>query len=747
MGDLNFSFFRNLMNRLGYILVCLFIPSVVEAVELTASEKLYLKQVGQIRFCTAISSLPLDDIQDGKHIGIGAEYMKHFRNFMQIPFVLVETSSWQESLDAIKQGKCDVIGLAARTPQRESYLIFTKTYVEVPFVVVTTQEKFFVSKLGDLVEKNLSLGVQRGYAYVDLLKNRYPEINLVEVESTEDALEKVTSGKLFGFMSGLNMAGYAIQSGGYTNLKINGQFDELSTIKLGLGVRKGMPQLRAIINKSIDSIPDTVKKQIDGSWLTVTYQIVEDRGRLFQILIIASVILVFLGYRQFHLNQHNKQLAIREKEIWHQANYDFLTGLPNRRLFQDRLSHKITRTTRTGSSFALLLIDLDKFKEVNDTLGHDQGDKLLVEAANRIESCIRKSDSVARLGGDEFVVLVDDTIQRGSVETVVQKILDSLSKPYELKEQCYMSASVGITLCPRDSRDMVELLKNADQAMYAAKETGRSQFHYFTPELQNSAIKRMQLIKELRIAVSEQQFEVFYQPIVSLDSGICYKAEALIRWNHPENGLVSPFDFIPILEDTGMINKVGHWIFLEAAKKANQLRNHGYPDFQISVNASPIQFQSLSTFDWLSKLKKENIATSAVAIEITESTLMEQIHMVSEHLLELRDAGVQVSLDDFGTGYSSLAYLNRFDIDYLKIDKSFVQSMDAKTNDLALCEAIIVMAHKLGLKVIAEGVETEEQAELLFNAGCDFGQGYFFARPLESSQLDSFLKARQQKAS
>ena len=735
-----FSPFRQASSLLFLIVYCLFTSQQVSGVTLTLEEKGYLNSLGEIRLCTAVDSMPLDDVIDGKHIGINAEYMRIFETFIQTPIVLHETSSWYNSLLAVKNGECEIIALAAKTPQREAYLLFTDSYVSIPFVVVTTQEKFFISRLSELIEKQLTLGVQKGYAYVDLLKNKHPDAILIEVESTEEALEKVSRGEIFGFLTGLNMAGYSIQQGGYTNLKINGQFDELSVIQLGIGVRKEMPLLKDIFNKAISSVPAEVKKRVDNSWLSIRYEIVEDYQRLIQFSVVAATILLFLGYRQYHLKRLNAKLEDREKAIWRQANFDFLTELPNRRLFQDRLSQKLSKSMRSQISFALMLIDLDGFKEINDTWGHDQGDEMLIETAKRIKDCLRKSDTIARLGGDEFVVLLDDSAQGMNVEMVAQKILRALSEPFNLKEQAFVSASIGITLCPRDGNNMVELLKNADQAMYAAKDKGRNNFHYFTPEMQATAVHRMQMISELRTAIETDQFEVFYQPIVNLKTQQFDKAEALLRWRHPQKGLVSPLDFIPILEETGLINQVGRWVFIQAAKQAANIREWVNPAFQISINTSPIQYLSRSTFGFVSLLDDLNIPPSAVAIEITESTLMEQVDLVSQHLFDLRDNGVQVSLDDFGTGYSSLAYLKKFDIDYLKIDKSFVDNLSADSNDLVLCEAMIVMAHKIGLSVIAEGVEDSRQANLLKSVNCDFAQGYHFARPLDEQQLVEFLQ-------
>lgn len=300
------------------------------------------------------------------------------------------------------------------------------------------------------------------------------------------------------------------------------------------------------------------------------------------------------------------------------------------------------------------------------------------------------------------------------------------------EETAYITASIGITLYPDDATSIEGLLKHADQAMYAAKDQGRNRFNYFTPSMQEYAKYRMRLIQDLRQAVSNKEFELHYQPIVSLTTGEVAKAEALIRWTHAERGSVSPGEFISVAEDTGLIVEIGNWVFEQAARQSAAWRDELGVDIQISVNKSPIQFRDEGALlhNWLELLQDLNITGAGVCVEITEGLLLDASMGVTEKLLAYRDAGVQVSLDDFGTGYSSLAYLKKFDIDYLKIDQSFTRHIDTDTNDQILCEAIIVMAHKLGMKVIAEGVETEAQRQVLLSAGCDYGQGYLFSKPI-----------------
>lgn len=433
-----------------------------------------------------------------------------------------------------------------------------------------------------------------------------------------------------------------------------------------------------------------------------------------------------------------------EAIIWQQANYDTLTSLPNRRLFHDRLAQELKKAERDNSSLALMFIDLDHFKEVNDTLGHEVGDFLLQESANRITKCVRDTDTVARLGGDEFTVILPKITDTERLENIARSIINTLAIPFHFGEQpAYVSASIGITIFPNDAGNISSLLRNADQAMYVAKSKGRNQFSYFTSSMQESAHMRLQLSNDLRVALDAGQLEVYYQPIVEFATGHVNKAEALIRWHHPSLGMVSPAVFIPLAEDIGLINAIGDWVFRQSAlqalswhlNKATNLQN-----IQISVNKSPRQFGAdnlnLEIIEWLHKL---SLPPSCIVIEITEGLLMDSREEVKNTLLAYRDAGIQVSLDDFGTGYSAMSYLQRFDIDYIKIDQSFVRNMVNNVGDQAIVDAIIVMAHKLGMKVIAEGVETAQQRDILAAAGCDYGQGYLFARPMPAAQFDEFL--------
>jgi diguanylate cyclase (GGDEF)-like protein/PAS domain S-box-containing protein len=450
-------------------------------------------------------------------------------------------------------------------------------------------------------------------------------------------------------------------------------------------------------------------------------------------------------YRRVSLFYDITEKKRSEELIWRQANFDSHTGLPNRRMFYDRLEQMLKLAHRTGLPVALMFIDLDHFKEVNDTLGHDMGDVLLHEAARRLSSCVRESDTVARMGGDEFTVILGEIADTERVSRIAQTILDRLAEPFLLGEETvYVSASIGITLYPDDADDADLLVKNADRAMYAAKRHGRNRYGYFTAALQESTQTRMRMTTDLRHALLKKQFQLHYQPIVSLDDGAIHKAEALIRWQHPSRGLIRPDEFIPVAEETGLIVAMGNWVFFEAARQVALWRAAYHADLQVSVNKSPVQFRSSETGNeaWFEHLRQLGLPGQSIIIEITESLLLDASSETSDRLLRFRDAGMQVSLDDFGTGYSSLAYLKKFDIDYLKIDQSFVRNLTSESEDMAICEAMIVMAHKLGMKVVAEGIETQAQCDLLTSIGCDFGQGYLFSRPLPAEAFEQLLKSR-----
>jgi len=425
------------------------------------------------------------------------------------------------------------------------------------------------------------------------------------------------------------------------------------------------------------------------------------------------------------------------------AHYDPLTHLPNRRLLADRVGHAIQRSSRNQDQHALLFIDLDHFKRINDTIGHTAGDRLLTVIANRLTKCVRASDTVARLGGDEFAVLLEDTASPMDAERIAEKILTSLAEPVQLEgRDWYIGASIGIGLSPRDGEDMATLLKNADTAMYRAKEDGRHCFRFFDEGMAERAALQVARETALRLAVQHRAFSLHYQPQIDLASGAVTGVEALIRWRQGDK-LVSPLEFIPLAEETGLIAPIGRWVLDTACRDIAGLHAAGETGIKLSVNISAIELKQADFVEHvMMALAESGLPPENLELEITESTMMVDVARVASVLDTLAAMGVGMAIDDFGTGYSSLAYLKQLPVDYLKIDRSFVRDVPKDLEDSTIVRAILTMSCTLGIKVVAEGIETEEQMRFLRDEGCHIGQGYLISRPQPLDDLIGWLKLR-----
>ncbi|KZN58183.1 hypothetical protein N473_05425 [Pseudoalteromonas luteoviolacea CPMOR-1] len=428
----------------------------------------------------------------------------------------------------------------------------------------------------------------------------------------------------------------------------------------------------------------------------------------------------------------------KDEQLWRQSHFDELTDLPNRTSLKKQLN---TLFGLPEHNFAVLLLDIDHFKDINDTLGHYYGDLLLQDIAKRLKKLTESSARLTRIGGDEFVLIYDRCADQHCASEFAENILEALKAPFKLdNETCYIAASIGIALAPKDGENTEQLLKAADQAMYKAKQIGRNGFALFSAELREQAEQRILLLKDMRQALTQNQFEMYFQPIVSMHTQQITKAEALIRWQHPDKGMISPAEFIPLAEETQLIHQLGEFAF-DQAVQVLQLTRTLNKYIQLSINVSPIQFSAKHTtlLAWQQQLAKHQLTPDMLVLEITEGLMMQGEGRSQKRLTKLIQQGFAIALDDFGTGYSSLAYLKQMDTEFIKIDKRFVDGIEHNQDDLVLCETMILMAHQLGLKVIAEGIETETQHELLKQAGCDFGQGYFYSKPLPKSAFIDFL--------
>jgi diguanylate cyclase (GGDEF)-like protein/PAS domain S-box-containing protein len=446
---------------------------------------------------------------------------------------------------------------------------------------------------------------------------------------------------------------------------------------------------------------------------------------------------------QFHDISEQKQ---KDELIWRQTNFDALTGLPNRRLFLDRLEQDLKKAGGAaggqGHGLGVLLLDLDRFKEINDSYGHAKGDSALVEMTRRLAHCVAEDATIARLGSNMFALVLSEFDGRRHLETTADAIIGAIGAPLELGpgDVAYVSASVGISVFPDDGIDAAELVSNAEQAVYLAKSAGRGRFQYFTPALQQHARDKLALTNDLRAALARKQLQVHYQPIVETATGRIRKAEALLRWHHPEHGMISPARFIPLAEEAGLIHEIGEWVLLEAIASIERWqRAYGFV-VELSVNVSPLQFEGRATLPWLERVVNAGLPPNSITIEITEGVLVSDAEQVTRCLRALHQAGAKVSIDDFGTGFSSLSYLKQFDVDYLKIDKSFINHLTEDGSDKALTEAIVDLAHRLGIEAIAEGVETGAQRDMLAAFGCDYIQGYHFSPAVPREAFEVFLE-------
>jgi diguanylate cyclase (GGDEF)-like protein len=450
------------------------------------------------------------------------------------------------------------------------------------------------------------------------------------------------------------------------------------------------------------------------------------------------------------LERIRTELEESREHFRHAAFHDALTGLPNRALLTDHLKLSIGRARRRPEHlFAVLFLDLDRFKNINDSLGHAAGDQFLVEIAWRLQGCLRPSDAVARLGGDEFAILLDGLDANEDAVRVAERVQDELARPFRLDgHDVYTTASIGITLCTSYYDSPEKILRDADTAMYQAKEKGKARYELFDATMHANVVARLHLENDLRRAVDQQEFQVYYQPIIALDTGRIAGFEALVRWCHPERGVVSPAEFIPLAEETGLIMELGEWVLRESCRQMRRwtLDVQTLHPLMISVNLSTRQFAQPDLVDRIKKILRETgLDQRQLKLEITESAVMENAESAASMLVELRELGVKLSIDDFGTGYSSLAYLHRFPVDTLKIDRSFISRMNDGDENAEIVRTVVTLATNLGMAVVAEGVETDEQHECLRELKCEYAQGYLFSRPVDAETALALMLVNQQE--
>lgn len=600
----------------------------------------------------------------------------------------------KSSRDAGKKGRILLVDDTSANLRLLTNILSENGYIVHPAISAQLALRFLKATLPDLILLDIVMPGMNGYRLCEHLKadRRTRDIPVIFISSADQELDKM---RAFG-------------SGGVDYIVRPLQAEEvLARIKTHLSLRSLQKHLEEIVQER-------------------TAALLEANTRL-QI--------------------ENLERRQAENRIRHMAHYDGLTGLPNRILLQDRIKQMITGSRRNAEKGAVLFLDLDYFKNINDSLGHQIGDCVLQMAAVRLKNCVREDDTVARLGGDEFVLCLPSLHAHEYAAVVAQKTLDALAQPFMVDgHRLHVNGSIGISIYPEDGADMETLMRTADTAMYSAKEKGRGNFQFFTPSLNNAAQLRLSLENRLRQALERDELALHYQPQVNLADGMVISAEALLRWEQPGKATISCGEFIPLAEETGLIHPIGEWVLRQACRQARKWHEAGFPALHMAVNLSPRQVAQPRFLELVADvLKEENLPPTALDLEITESTLLQRSENVIETLNRLSEMGVQLSVDDFGTGYSSLSYLQRLPVQAIKIDQSFVRNIGMEPNATALVSAIIAMAHSLHMKVMAEGVENERQVDFLLSQGCPYAQGYYYGKAVPAATFAEILKQQNRR--
>ena len=702
---------------------------IKRSLDLTREEKAWLAEHKVISVGVKHSWKPIEFVSEQKKFrGITMDYLYKLEPVLGVKFDMF-------NIDEISTKDADILSSVSnpKVIDTSKYLL-TRPILNFPYAIYVHKDNQNIERMEDLDGKKVAV-FGRGQL-VNLLTQNYQKINLSKIDIIEEAFNDIDVKKSDAYIGNEMVVDYEANLQGISFLRKIG-YAPIDT-ELTMAVRNDWPIMLSILNKSLIAL-EPEKNKILSNWNLSQFK----KTSIFA-FISASLFVLLVGvtlFRAYILKRTLKAQASEARElIWYQAHYDMQTDLPNRMMFNMQLAKKSKLALKNNTLIGLLYIDLDSFKEVNDHHGHSIGDMLITQVAARLKNCVSDSDWIYRLGGDEFAILLADFGALGNIEKTA--ILKSLSAPFHINDLAIsITSSIGSSVYPTDTTNIKVLIKNADMAMYAAKRLGKNRFQQFEKSMEESASRKVAISKDLKKAIGNHEFRLFYQPIIDLKSNQIVKAEALIRWQHPDKGLIGPGEFIEIAEETNMIPQIGDWVFKQALEDVLTLKQAIHPDFSISLNVSPKQLGANCLIaQWPKLLQEHRIPIDSIGIEITEGVLLDHNKITAKIFNDLRNTGAQFLIDDFGTGYSSLSYLKKLDVDFIKIDKSFVQNLSRHSEDMVLCEAIMVMAHKLGLKVVAEGIETNEQRELLLTMGCDYGQGFLFAKP---KPIDEILSEYQ----
>lgn len=694
--------------------------------DLTTEEHQWLAQHKVIKVGVKHSWKPVEFVTEKhKFRGITIEYLQRLEPILGVQFDKIniddDSSQTVDMLSAIPNP----------TKIDQSKYILTEPILTFRYAIYQHKNNKTAFTFSDLSNKKVAV-----YKYgqlIQFLDKNYPNLNLFKINVIEEAFNDIELNNSVTYIGNEMVVDYEANLQGISYLNKVG-YAPLET-DLRMAVRNDWPILQSILNKSFKAL-EPEKNEILSHWNMSVFKKNQLAARI--LLVIFALLILSLLNKGYKLKQSmKKQHEKAQNLIWHQAHFDIQTDLPNRILFEQLKKEAFEAALHSQLKLGFLYIDLDGFKHVNDIHGHQVGDELIIQVAERLKTSIREVDNIARLAGDEFAIIVNQITDLSIVEKISNRILESLSQPYLINQiKISITASIGSSIFPLDTDNVETLIKFADTAMYEAKFDGKNNYKAFNQSMYDKLLNKQTILMDLDKALPSNEFKLHYQPIVNLQSKQMVKAEALIRWQHPSKGLVGPGEFIAIAEDSNIINEIGDWVFKQALTDIAILQKKINTDFSVSINVSPKQLSDSTLMaEWPNYLRKHGLSNNNLGIEITEGLMLETNSTINQIFDELRDAGAHLLIDDFGTGYSSLSYLKKLDVNFIKIDRSFVQNLSIYSDDMVLCETIIMMAHKLGLKVIAEGIETDEQLNLLLSIDCDYGQGYLFSKPKPLDQL------------
>lgn len=711
-----------------------YMESLVE-VDLTEKEKAWIAQHKNIRVGIDPEFAPFEYMDDGKYSGMASDYLKILSERLQLKMTVVPGLPWDEVMTRVKQRDIDVLPAVGRTEDRADYLTYTAPYLNFYRVIVTRTNAPLILGIDDI--KTMRVAVQANSSHHGYLLEQ-TAIEPITFSTLQDAILSVSSGQADAFVGNVAAASYWIHKYNLTNLKVAAPVSQ-STQSLHFAVRNDWPELAVILQKGLDSIGPYTRNRISKTWLTLEYNPMLSYKGVWKIVVLFSAALGVVVLWNVLLNW---RVHTRTSQLLYSAHYDKLTDLPNRFLILDRLLQRINEARRNPKKLALISVDLDDFKKINDSLGHEAGDLLLKDVAVRLKQSLRVSDTLGRLGGDQFLIVLSQIADTVDAAKVARTLLQCFDNAFLVDNRnIIVTASLGISVFPRDGDAPEILLKNADTATHHAKKYGLGNYTFYTKSLNLKVSRQLRLEECMQNALQKGEFCVHYQTKVDAKTKRIVSFEALLRWHNDQLGNVSPVEFIPIAEKNGLIESIGIFVLKAALDALAKWQLQYDSALTMAVNLSPTQFRSSVLIDQVrDAIDSVGVPSHSLELEITEGTLMGGYKNADAILRSFESMGIKLAMDDYGTGYSSLSNLRKYKFNCLKIDREFISDLSYSVPDRQLVATTITMAHNLGMKVVAEGVETEEQCVFLVAHDCDILQGWLFSKPMPFESVNTLLE-------